>query len=216
MAIRSTYMNRQRKAELKVETDRHYAQQGMEHDGKQGSTGWKQVLCERNVRDMVLAKGITTSGSMYKRGVNKDDILVQDKDGNWIHIEVKHGAGALAYACTLGIKEFTSRERDMCLQDVDWVIYRLEADPELRRTKMALEYRVCTREDFLDMLEEYCHGPKAAGFQTATKLSRENKQINIQSQYVKKFWEGLQDDPRAMTLWDWSFEVLGRDLRWDW
>lgn len=216
MAIRSTYMNRQLKAEMKVKTDLHYAQQGIGHDGKQGSTGWKQVLCERNVRDMVLAKGIKTTASMFKRGVNKDDILTQDRQGNWLHLEVKHGAGALAYACTLGIEKFTSRDRDLCLQGVDWVIYRLEADPELKRTRMATEYRVCSREDFLDILEEYCHGPKAAGFMTATKFAKDGQQINIQSQYVKQFWAGLQNDDRTMCLWDFCTDILGRDPRWDW
>jgi hypothetical protein len=165
---------------------------------------------------MVLVKGIKTTGSMYKRGVNKDDILTQDRNGNWLHLEVKHGAGAIAYACTLGIERFDSRDRDLCMQGVDYVIYRLEADPDMKRTKMALEYVVCSRTDFLDMLEEYCHGPRAMGFQTATKFAKDGQQINIQSQYVKKFWDAMRKDDRVMCLWDFCTGVLGRDPRWDW
>lgn len=207
----SKKMNRAEKLDMVEQVKLYYA-----HTQAKGSTGSPMQVCESVIRDMLNARGIQYATDMYSRGLDKDDVHVKGADGQWLNVEIKHGAGALAYAERCGIEKFTSRDRDLCLQGVDYVIYCLTANPDARRTRMATEYRVSTREDFLDMLEEYCHGPKAAGFWTATKFSKEGKQINIQTTYVKSFWAGLQNDDRAMCLWDFCTDVLGRDPRWDW
>lgn len=213
----SKYLKKGDKPTEVLRMQEHYAQTAVAKPGKAiGSTGWKADIAEAIIRDMVNAKGVTTVGDLYVRKQDKDDLKVKLKDGSYAIIEIKHGGGSLAYA-DKNQPEFPSTDRSYCLQGVDWVIYRHKAEPEMRRTKMALEYRVATTEDFLDMLEEYCHGPKSGGWNTAVKFNNPtHTAINIQSQYVERFWEGLQDDDRAMTLWDWSYEVLGRDLRWDW
>lgn len=211
MAKRSIRMSKQLKAEYREKSEQHYmAQQA------KGSTGSEADLCERIIADMLNKDGITTTGGMFKQGFNRADVRVKDSEGNWVNVEVKHGGGAIAYAFLCGKEKFDSRDRDDCLIGADWVVYHLQADHNRARTKMVLEYRVSTREDFLDMLEEYCHGPRSAGFQTATKFSKDGVQINIQSAYIKQFWAGLQDDPRAMILWDFCTDILGRDPRWDW
>jgi len=207
----SKKMKRAEKLDMVEQVKQHYA-----HAQEQGSTGSPMQVCEGIIRDMLNARGIQYATDMYARGYKQDDARVKDADGQWLNVEIKHGGGAIAYAERCGIAKFTSRDRDLCLQGVDYVVYCLTANPDAKRTKMATEYRVSTREDFLDMLEEYCHGPKAMGFQTATKFSKEGRQINIQTTYLKSFWEGLQDDPRAMVLWDFCTDVLGRDPRWDW
>ena len=178
------------------------------------STGADCKARERDIRDMLNVEGITYSGDLRARGANRDDICTRDRYGNKLTIEVKHGGGALAYACNYDFETFETRDRDLYLVGADYVIYNITATTT-RRTLMALDYRVSTRDDFLDMLEEYCHGPKAQGFETATKLSKGGAQINIQSKYLDKFWNGLKDDPRAMCLWDFCTTILGRDPRWE-
>lgn len=212
------YLNKADKPAEVLRMQEHYAQTAVPKDGKsKGSTGWKQDIMEGIIRDMTNAKGVTTVDDLYVRKAGKDDLKVKLKDGSYATIEIKHGGGSIAYAVNASLPSFPTTDRSYCLQGVDWVIYHIEADPTMRRTKVALEYRVAKAEDFLDMLEEYCHGPKSYGWSTAVKFNNaSHTAINIQWTYVKNFWDGLKDDPRAMTLWDWSYEVLGRDLRWDW
>lgn len=180
------------------------------------STGADSKEQEVIIRDMINAEGITRSGDMRCRGINQDDCRVKDKLGNWIHVEIKHGGGSIAYADKLGMEVFEDRDRDLCLVGQDWVIYCVDASIK-SRARIAFTYRVARRDDFLDMLEEYCHGPKAAGWETAVKFNNaSHTAINIQSRYIKQFWAGLQDDPRSMSLKTWCWRILGRSPRWDW
>jgi hypothetical protein len=178
------------------------------------STGADQKAREIDIRDMLNAEGISYSGDLRARSTNRSDLRVKDAEGMWIDIEVKHGAGAIAYADEGEVFTNADRIRENCLKGVDWVVYCLTADLTDRHD-IAKQYRVSTREDFLDILEEYCHGPKAIGFMTSTKLSKEDTQINIQSMYVKQFWDGLKSDDRAMSLWTFCYTVLGRKPRWN-
>lgn len=214
----SNYLKKADKPVEAARMEQHYAQTAIPRAGKsKGSTGWEDNTMEGVIRDMTLAKGVTTTDGLYVRTFKQEDLKVKLKDGTWAVIEIKHGGGSIAYAERADLPEFPSTDRSYCLQGVDWVIYRYRADVTLRRTQVALEYRVARKEDFLDMLEEYAHGPRSGGWNTAVKFNNKtHTAINIQSPYVKNFWEGLKDDPRTMTLWDWSYEVLGRDLRWDW
>ena len=179
-----------------------------------GSTGEDGKARERDFRDMSNVAGITYSGDLKGRSINRGDITTHDAKGNMLTLEVKHGGGAIAYAEVFKLEEFSERTPEMCLKGVDWVIYCDRADITDRH-EMAKTYRVCTREDFIDMLIEYCHGPKAAGFLTATKFSKGCTQINIQSKYVKQFWDGMRNDPRTMSYWTFCYTVLGRKPRWN-
>lgn len=180
------------------------------------STGADAKENEVIIRDMVNAEGITRSGDLRARGTNREDCRVKDKDGNWLRVEIKHGGGSIAYADVENGEFFETRDRDLCLVGQDWVIYCIDAKTK-RRGAIAFTYRVSTRDDFLDMLEEYCHGPRTAGFQTATKFNNTSQTaINIQSKYLKQFWDGLQNDRRSMSLKTWCWRVLGRSPRWDW
>ena len=212
------YMKKADKPEQVERMKQHYADTAIAKEGKkQGSTGWKADIMEGVIRDMTMAKGITTVDNLYVRKAGKDDLKVKLKDGTYAVIEIKHGGGSLAYAENAGLPEFPTTDRSYCLNGVDWVIYHRTADPNMKRTKIAREYMVARAEDFMDMLEEYCHGPKAQGWSTAVKFNNAtHTAINIQWSYLDQFWAGLQNDDRAMCLWDWSYEVLGRDLRWDW
>lgn len=201
-------MKKVEKLEKVAQARDHYAAQAAK-----GSTGSDMSLCETIVRDMLQARG---TGDLYARKLGQADVRVRTAEGECLTVEVKHGAGAIAYAEINGQAVFTTRSPELCLKGVDYVVYARYARPDARRTEMAMDYMVSTREDFLDMLVEYCHGPRGAGFETATKFSKEGKQINIQSAYVDRLWEGMQDDDRAMCLWDFCTEVLGRDPRWDW
>lgn len=188
----------------------------LQAEAEAGSTAAAHKAADVVLRDMVNAEGVTYSGDFRCREAGREDARVKLADGTWANLEFKHGGGALAYADVCGMTEFTERTRDLLLQNADWVVYNIKPTEGFKRTTMALEYRVSTKEDFLDMLEEYCHGPRAKGIFTATKFSKEGTQINIQSKYLKEFWEGLQDDPRTMCLWDFCTDYLGRDPRWDW
>lgn len=179
-----------------------------------GSTGEDQKEREQDVRDMLNQDGIQYSTDLRARRSDRSDIVVKDKNGNWVHIEVKHGAGALAYADTFNLKLFTTKDRDLCLADADYVVYSYTAT-EKRRTRIAKYYRVAKREDFLDMLEEYCHGNRSHGWNTAVAFAKSRAQLNIQSQYAERFWEAMRRDERTMCLWDFCQIVLGRDPRWD-
>ena len=207
----SDKMTKAKKAEMVAFILSYYAKLFAAH-----STGADQQLCEVIIRDMLDALGIQYLNDMFHRGYKEQDVHVRTRDGKWLNLEVKHGAGALAYAERAGLQQFTSRDRDLCLKGVDYVIYRIKATPDLDRYGFANRYRVATREDFLDMLEEYGHGPKAQGFFTATKLSKHGTQINIQSTYVRNFWDGMKNDPRSMRLYDFCLDVLGRAPRMDW
>ena len=82
---------------------------------------------------------------------------------------------------------------------------------------MADRYIVATREDFLDMLEEYCHGSRRSGWETATKFNNTSRTaINIQSQYVDEFYEGLESElgGRTMSAYEFCVNILGREPRW--
>ena len=212
-SIRITKAN---KADLWALSDARFAYEKVHiNEGKtRPSTGADCKARERDIRDMLNVDGITYSGDLRARGANRDDIFTRDRHGNKIVIEVKHGGGALAYACNYDFEIFETRTPDLCLQGVDYVVYNVTASLT-KRTKMALEYRVSTRADFLDMLEEYCHGKRSGGFETATKFSKGGAQINIQSQYLTQFWDGLRNDSRSMCLWDFCTKVLGRDPRWE-
>lgn len=180
------------------------------------STGADHKEQEVIIRDMINAEGITRSGDMRCRGINRDDCRVKDAEGNWLHVEIKHGGGSLAYADKLDMEVIEELDRDLCLLGQDWVIYCNVATIK-SRAEIAFTYRVARRDDFLDMLEEYCHGPKSKGWTTAVKFNNgTHTAINIQSKYVPQFWDGLEEDPRTMSLRDWCWEVLGRSPRWDW
>lgn len=177
------------------------------------STGADDKRAERDIRDMLLLEGIAWSRDLRARSINRDDIKTRDADGNQVVIEVKHGGGALAYASQYDLESFDTRDRDLCLQGVDYVAYCLTADIT-DRAAIACTYRVARREDFLDMLEEYCHGKRKGGWDTATKFNNAtHTAIQIQSMYKKEFWNGMRRDPRTMTLMDFCLTVLGRKPR---
>lgn len=213
-----TYLKKADKQAEVARMEDHYAQTAVPRgEHKWGSKGWKDNIMEGVIRDMTNARGITTVEDLYVRKAKEHDLKVQLKDGSYAILEVKHGGGSLAYAVNASLPQFPSTDRSYCLKGVDWVVYHVEADPTKKRTAVALEYRVAKTEDFLDMLEEYCHGPKAQGWSTAVKFNNaSHTAINIQWTYVKQFWAGLQDDERSMCLWDFCTDVLGRDPRWEW
>ena len=207
--------NANRSAEWELSDARFDAERVIRPNKSKASTGVDAKRAERDLRDMLNVDGITYSGDLRARGANRDDIFTRDRHGNKLTIEVKHGGGSIAYACTLDMECFDERDRDLCLVGVDYVVYRVKADLT-NRFKMARGYMVATRDDFLDMLEEYCHGKRGGSWETATKFNNSTKTaINIQSMYIEQFWTGMQSDPRAMCLWDFCTNILGRDPRWE-
>lgn len=200
--------------------DQRISAEEHKNDGteKRNSTGVKAKDKETIIRDMTLVNGITWSTDLRARSCHKDDIRTRTEDGEDVVIEVKHGGGALAYACTYELECFESTDRDLCLPGVDYVCYHESAKSVSNdRHEIADEYIVATREDFLDMLEEYCHGPRTCGWRTAVKFGNSDRNtIQIQSQYTKQFFEGLQSElgARTMTLYTFCVEVLGREPRW--
>lgn len=189
-----------------------------DNDNMRNSTGVHSKDKEIVIRDMVNKEGITWSGDLRSRSWNKDDIYTSDAQGHEYCLEVKHGGGALAYASKYGLEKFESRDRDLCLLGVNYVIYHKNAtEVSNDRHEIADEYLVASREDFLDMLEEYCHGIRKAGWETAVKFGNaDHDTINIQSQYLEEFYNGLLCElgARTMSLYEFCVTILGREPRW--
>lgn len=186
---------------------------------KRNSTGVEAKDKEIVIRDMVLKEGITWSTDLRCRAANRDDIFTSTESGETLCIEVKHGGGSLAYASQYQLKYFTSRDRDLCLPGVDYVVYYVNAKDidSTDRETIADEYMVATRDDFLDLLVEYCHGKRSGGWETAVKFGNAKQNcINIQSTYIQPFMEGLVQElgERTMSLREFCTSVLGREPRW--
>ncbi len=183
-----------------------------------GSTGGRAKDREIVWRDMLNKRGITWSGDLRARGLNREDIVTSTEDGEQIVVEVKHGGGALAYAVTYNLESFDSRDRELCLRGVDYVLYCKTAEGSDDRHDMADRYIVATREDFLDMLEEYCHGSRRSGWETATKFNNSSRTaIQIQSMYIDEFFTGLESElgNRTMSAYEFCTTVLGREPHWE-
>lgn len=216
-SVRITRENHDQLWELKdqrIMRERHLH----DFDEKRNSTGVGAKDKEIIIRDMLNKAGIAWSGDLRARSVNRDDIMTSDAAGNSYHLEVKHGGGSIAYASMYGLESFDSRDRELCLYGVDYVIYHVKADSVSNdRHDIADEYIVATRDDFLDMLEEYCHGKRAHGWDTAVKFGNADHDcINIQSQYINEFFNGLLSElgARTMSLYEFCVSVLGREPRW--
>lgn len=187
---------------------------------QKGSTGVRAKGAEIVLRDMLNAEGIAWTGDFRARHQNREDIAVKDKNGVTIHIEVKHGGGALAYASQYDLEVFDSTDRDLCLKYADYVAYYKDArklDLEDRES-LADQFIVSTKEDFLDMLEEYCRGKRAHGWDTAVRLNSYGEQISIQGAYAESLYEGLESElgNRTVSLREFCSEVLGREPRMHW
>lgn len=215
-SIRITSKNREGLWALKdarISKERHLH----DNDNRRNSTGVGAKDKEIILRDMLNKEGITWSGDLRARACNRDDITTTDAQGNEYHLEVKHGGGTLAYASKYGLECFESRDRDLCLIGEDYVIYHKKADEVSNdRHEIADEYLVASREDFLDMLEEYCHGKRKGGWETAVKFGNaDHDTINIQSQYVEEFYDGLLCElgARTMSLYEFCVTILGREPR---
>ena len=186
---------------------------------KRNSTGVHCKDKEIVIRDMLLKEGIAWSTDLRSRAVNRDDIFTSTENGEQLHLEVKHGGGSIAYASEYMLERFETRDRDLCLHGVDYVIYYVKADDidSNDRETIADEYMVATRDDFLDLLVEYCHGKRSQGWETAVKFGNAQQNcINIQSTYTQQFMDGLVSElgERTMSLREFCESVLGREPRW--
>lgn len=217
-AERITRKNHDQLWELK---DARINAEAHKNDGtnKRNSTGVAMKDKEIVIRDMLLKAGITWSTDLRCRAASRDDIFTTTENGEQLCIEVKHGGGSIAYASQYELARFETRDRELCLPGVDYVVYYVNAagiDSTDRET-IADEYMVATRDDFLDLLVDYCHGKRSGGWETAVKFGNaEQNCINIQSAYIKPFMEGLVSElgERTMSLREFCESVLGREPRW--
>ena len=223
---KSIRMNNNTKPAEVVKMDARMFAEAHKNDGtgKRNSTGIGGKNCEAVIRDMVLKEGITWSRDLRARSQNRGDIVTTDASGKKITIEVKTGAGALAYASQYDIEFFDDNDidnLDIMLPGVDYVAYYVngnEVDCD-DREGIADDFIIATRENFIALLIDYCHGKRSSGWRTAVKFNNASRTaVNIQSTYTEAFYNGMvcELDSRTVTLRQFADDVLGRPLRMEW